>query len=103
MKKQKTTTNRLWYKAKLSPSATGLYTEAFYPQAKRGTGAQYVFFTQEDVTSANRKVIVASKISESGIRVMTQELALRCLIPSDEKATKAEMTKLNELSINLKM
>ena len=93
---------RLWYKAKLTPMATGLFTEAFYPQAKRGSGAQYVFFTQIDVTPTTHKVVVASRLAESGIRMMTQELAAKCLIPS-EKATKAEMEKLNELSSNLKL
>jgi len=82
--------------------ATGLFTEAFYPPAKRGTGAQYVFFTQIDVTPSTHKVVVASRMAESGIRMMTQELASKCLIPS-EKATKAEMDQLNELSTNLKI
>ncbi len=94
--------NRLWYKARLTPMATGLFTEAFYPPSKRGTGAQYVFFTQIDVTPSTHKIVVASRMAESGIRMMTQELASRCLIPS-EKATKAEMAKLNDLSSNLKI
>jgi hypothetical protein len=94
--------NRLWYKARLTPMATGLFTEAFYPPAKRGTGAQYVFFTQIDITPSTHKVVVASRMAESGIRMMTQELASKCLIPS-EKATKAEMDQLNELSTNLKI
>jgi hypothetical protein len=94
--------NRLWYKARLTPMATGLFTEAFYPPAKRGTGAQYVFFTQIDITPSTHKVVVASRMAESGIRMMTQELASKCLIPS-EKATKAEMEQLNELSTNLKI
>ena len=93
---------RLWYKARLTPMATGLFTEAFYPPSKRGTGAQYVYFTQIDVTPSTHKIIVASRLAESGIRMMTQELAAKCLIPS-EKATKAEMAKLNELSVNMKI
>lgn len=102
MKTAKNTIERLWYKASLTPMATGLFTEAFYPKAKRGTGAQYVFFTQVDVTPSSQKVVVASRLSESGIRLMTKELAERCLIP-DKKATKAEMAKLNELSSTLKL
>lgn len=82
--------------------AQGLFTEAFYPDPKRGSGAQYVFFTQEDVTPAQRKVIVASKLTESGLRMMTQDLARACLIPTT-KATRAEMVKLNELSQHLKL
>jgi hypothetical protein len=93
--------NRLWYKARLTPMATGLFTEAFYPQAKRGTGAQYVFFTQIDITPTAKKVVVASRMAESGLRMMTHELAQKCLIPA-EKATKSEMDKLNELSTRLK-
>jgi len=102
MKKTNTTQTRLWYKAQLTPMATGLFTEAFYPPAKRGTGAQYVFFTQIDVTPTTHKVIVASRMAESGLRMMTQELASKCLIPS-AKATKAEMAALDELSSKLKI
>ena len=93
---------RLWYKATLTPMAQGLFTEAFYPDPKRGSGAQYVFFTQEDVTPAARKVIVASKMTENGVRMLTQELAQKCLIPSN-KATRAEMTQLNTLTQHLKL
>lgn len=94
--------SRLWYKAKLSPMAQGIFTDAFYPEAKRGTGSQYVFFTQIDVTPTTHKVVVASRMAESGIRLMTQELASKCLIPQN-KATKAEMIKLDSLSSNLKI
>jgi hypothetical protein len=82
--------------------ATGLFTEAFYPTAKRGTGAQEVFFTQISITPSTHKVIVASRLEESGVRMMTHELAVKCLIPGN-KATKAEMAKLNELSEKLKV
>lgn len=101
MKPQQKPVSRLWYKAQLTPMADGLFTEAFYPPAKRGSGAQYVFFTQVDVTPSTHKVVVASRMAESGIRMMTQELASKCLIPS-VKATKAEMEQLNELSSKLK-
>jgi hypothetical protein len=100
--KSEPTPQRTWYRAKLTPMATGLFTDAFYPTPKRGTGAQFVFFTQIDITPSTHKVVVASRLAESGIRMMTQELAHKCLIPS-EKATKAEMLKLNELSANLKV
>ena len=94
--------DRQWYKAKLTPMATGLFTDAFYPTPKRGSGAQYVFFTQVDVTPSQKKVVVASKLTESGLRMMTGELANACLIPG-EKATKAEMATLNGLTKNLKV
>lgn len=102
MKSPQNKPTRLWYKAKLTPMATGIFTEGFYPEAKRGTGAQYVFFTQIDNTPLSQKVIVASRLTESGIRMMTHELASKCLIPS-EKATIAEMKKLDQLSENLKL
>ena len=82
--------------------ANGLFTEAFYPTPKRGSGAQYVFFTQIDTTSTRSKVVVASKLSEAGLRMMTRDLAEKCLIPGS-KATKAQMATLNELSKNLKL
>jgi hypothetical protein len=102
MKPQKETVQRLWYKAKLTPIAAGLFTDAFYPTPKRGSGAQFVFFTQIDTTPSSQKVVVASKLSEAGLRMMTRDLAEKCLIPG-EKATKAEMATLNELSKNLKV
>jgi hypothetical protein len=94
--------NRVWYKAKLTPVAEGLFTEAFYPPPKRGTGAQYVYFTQADITPSARKVIVASKMTEAGVRIMTQELAQACLTPLT-KASRSEMTQLNHLTSNLKL
>lgn len=93
---------RLWFKARLSPLAKGLFTEAFYPTPKRRTGAQHVFFTQVDLTPTAQKVIVASKFSENGLRMLTRDLAERCLIPG-KKATKAQMAALNELSKHLKV
>lgn len=93
--------NRLWYKATLTPVANGLFTESFYPEAKR-SGAQHVYFTQVDLTPTTHKIIVASKMSEAGLRMMTQDLAVKCLVPG-AKATKAEMAQLNEISKNLKV
>lgn len=82
--------------------AQGIFTDAFYPEPKRGSGAQYVFFTQEDITPRCRKVIVASKLVETGIRMMTQELAQACLVPQG-KATRAEMQVLDDLTSKLKL
>lgn len=89
-----------WYKASLTPIATGLFTEAFYPDSTKGE--KFVYFTQVDITPTLSKVIVASKLSEAGIRMMTLDLARRCLIPGN-KATKAEMVILDELSNKLKV
>lgn len=102
MKAQKQPVERLWYKATLAPAAAALFTDSFYPTPKRGTGAQHVYFTQVDLTPTAQKVIVASKLEASGIRMMTKDLAQACLIPGS-KATKAEMQTLNELSKNLKL
>lgn len=100
MKKPNLKIDRVWYKAALTPAALGIFTESFYPTPKKG-GAQYVYFTQVDVTPVANKVIVASRLDESGIRMMTKDLAKHCLIPKT-KATRVEMNKLNELSMNLK-
>lgn len=102
MKPEKQTIDRLWYKATLAAPAAALFTDSFYPEPKRGSGAQHVFFTQVDNTPQSQKVIVASKMTASGLRILTRDLALACLIPGS-KATKAEMSKLNELSKNLKL
>lgn len=101
MKPKKQLVHRLWYKAKLTPASTSIFTEAFYPKPKRGSGAQYVFFTQIDLTPTTHRIVLASRLEESGIRMVTHELAQKILIPM-EKATKAEMATLNILSANVK-
>lgn len=98
-----TAPSRIWYEATLTPAAQGIFTEAFYPAAKKRTGAQYVYFTQEDVTPQARKVIVASNFTDNGVRMMTLPMALACLKPTEKKATKATMEKLNELTAGLKL
>jgi hypothetical protein len=93
---------RIWFRATLTPMAIGLFTEAFYPEKKQRTGAQHVFFAQADVTPSNPKVIVASKMTENGVRMMTKDLAQKCLIPTT-RATRAEMTQLDSLTSRLKL
>ncbi len=94
--------DRIWYRAKLTPAAQGIYTESFYPEGKKRTGSQYVWFSQEDVTAQNRKVLVASSLTRSAFRMMTLELAQAFLEPG-AKATRDEMAQLNELSTHLKV
>ena len=93
-------TTRIWYKAKLLPAAQSVFTEGFYPEPKKRTGAQYVFFTQLDPAPQNNKVLIASRLAENSFRMLTLELAQHFLEPQN-KATKAEMTALNQLSAHL--
>ncbi len=102
MRQQKQVQPRLWYRARLTPLAAGIFTEAFYPPPKRRTGAQHVFFTQVDLTPNTSKVLVTSRFTAAGLRIMTRNLAEKCLIPG-VKATKAQMLTLNELSKNMKL
>ena len=102
MAKNKHAPQRTWYKATLTPVALGLFTESFYPDPKKRTGSRYVFFAQEDITPSMKKIIVASKMSETSLRIMTNDLASKCLVPTT-KATKAEMAELNRISANLKL
>lgn len=92
--------NHVWYSAHLSPMAKGLFTDSFYPEPENGS--HNVFFTQVDITPQSRKVIAVSKMSESGIRMMTLELARSCLIPGT-KASDMKMTELNTLTCKLKL
>ena len=101
MRHEKKVIDRLWFKAKLTPLAQCIFTPAFYPAPNR-LGNRYVFFTQVDVTSTAQKVLVASKLTENGLRMMTRGLAEKCLLPRG-KATKAEMDTLNEISKGLKV
>jgi hypothetical protein len=91
---------RIWYKAKLLPAAQAIFTEGFYPEPKKRTGSQFVYFTQVDPTPTNSKVLVASRFAENSFRMLTLALARHCLEPAD-RATRAEMAKLNELSSHL--
>jgi len=91
---------RVWYTAKLLPAAQAIFTEGFYPEPKARTGNQYVYFTQIDPTPLNAKVLVASRLAENSFRMLTADLAKFCLEPG-EKATRAEMKQLNELSAHL--
>ncbi len=94
------TQSRIWYKAKLLPAAQSIFTEGFYPEAKKRTGSQYVFFTQVEATPSNQKVLIASRLAENSFRMLTLELARHCLEPG-EKATRAEIDQLNALSQHL--
>ena len=100
MKKTQSRVDRIWYKALLTPMSRGIFTDAFYPETKNGS-KPFVYFTQVDVTPAASKVIVASRFAESGIRMMTKDLAKFCLEPKS-KASKADMLQLNTLTMNLK-
>lgn len=92
--------SRVWYKAKLLPAAQSIFTEGFYPEPKKRTGSQYVFFTQVQASPTNAKVLIASRLAENSFRMLTTELAKHCLEPQ-EKATRAEMEALDRLSNHL--
>lgn len=94
-------TERIWYKAKLLPAAASIFTDGFYPEAKRGTGNQYVWMTQIDPTPSHSKVLIASRMAENSFRMVTLQMAQACLEPK-EKATRIEMAELNRLSLHLK-
>jgi hypothetical protein len=94
------TSAQTWYKAKLLPAAQSIFTDSFYPEAKK-TGTQYVWFTQVDPSPSHSKVLVASKLAEGYLRMITLELAKHCLEPK-QKASKAEMDQLNALMLSLK-
>lgn len=102
MKTKNLNINREWYKATLTPVAMALFTDSFYPNKKKNGDLQHVYFTQVDSTPTMKKVIVASKMSISSLRILTLDLALASLKPGN-KATKTEMAQLNELSKDLKL
>lgn len=91
----------VWYRARLLPAAQNIFTKSFYPEPAKRTGNQYVWVTQLNSTPTNPKVLVASKPSEAGLRVLTLPLALSCLEPK-EKATKTQMAELNLLVSKLR-
>lgn len=90
-----------WSKASLTPMAKGIFTDAFYP-APKPCGTQEVYFTQVEITPRSKKVIVASAMSETGIRMMTMDLARACLVPLGLVSVK-EAGMLNALAQKLKV
>lgn len=92
---------RTWYKAKLTPVADGLFTEAFYPESNR-LGNRYVYFTQIDVTERASKVIVASSPKESAVRMLTRELAQKLLLPVSKLPIK-DAAELDLVAANCKL
>lgn len=100
-RKKKPLPTHVWYTANLSPLAKGIFTDSFYPTPQEN-GDHQIFFTQVSITELQQKVITVSKMAEVGIRMMTRELAMKCLIPL-KKATKLEMAELNSLTQKLKI
>lgn len=94
------TQSRVWYKAKLLPPSQSIFTDGFYPEPKKRTGSQYVYFTQVQASPTCAKILVASRLAENSFRMLTLELAKHCLEPQ-EKATRAEMEALDRLSNHL--
>ena len=92
--------SQVWYRAKLLPASHSIFTDSFYPESKNASN-QYVWFTQVDPSPAHSKVLVASKIAEGYIRMITLELAKHCLEPK-QQASKAEIEQLNSLMLKLK-
>lgn len=92
--------SQVWYRAKLLPASHSIFTDSFYPESKNASN-QYVWFTQVDPSPAHSKVLVASKIAEGYIRMITLELAKHCLEPK-QQASKAEIDQLNSLMLKLK-
>lgn len=95
-----TITDRVWYKAKLLPAATSIFTEGFYPEPAKRTGNQYVYFTQVEAAPSHAKVLIASRMASNSFRMLTLDLARHCIEPGP-KATRAEMNELNSLSLHL--
>jgi hypothetical protein len=90
-------TDRIWYKAKLLPAAQNVFTEGFYPEPKRRTGNQYVYFTQVQSSPAHGKVLIASRLQLNSLRMLSVELAKHCIEPI-KKATRVEMRELNAIA-----
>ena len=89
--------NHTWYKATLTPAARNIFSGSFGSDPE-----STVYFTKVDVTPRVQKVIVAARMAESSIRMMTMDLALKCLLPG-EPVSESDTIKLNQLAYKMKV
>jgi hypothetical protein len=91
-------TELTWYKAKLLPTANSIFTNSFYPTENDIPGEVYCAITA--ITPAHARVIIASRMHESSVRMMTPHLASHCL-DIKHPVSKKENDQLNSLTINM--
>jgi hypothetical protein len=80
-----------WSRARLTPAAAGVFTEAFYPEPD-ADGAQWVWFAEADAAPSQKKVVIASRLKDTALRILTSRLAgvalgeVRAADPADAEA-----------------
>ena len=94
-----------WYLADLLPASRGMFGEGFYPEERRGTKAQVVFF--KILNEPQQRVLLCSRTDGKWVRIITAEAAPNVIKPRPDikygiqKATKAEIVLLNLKSIEI--
>ena len=76
----------MWYQAKLTPAADGIFTSAFYPPNK------LVAFT-----IVNGKAIVVSNSTSAGLKILTGQLAQAMLEPMEKIVDVKKLDSLSEI------
>lgn len=87
-----------WYKAKLLPTANSIFANSFYPLETEIPDEVYCAITS--ITPAHTRVIVASRINEASVRIMTTHLASHCL-DIKHPVSRVENEKLNAITLNM--
>ena len=96
----------IWYLADLLPASKGMFGPDFYPEERRGTKAQVVFFKVLD--EPQQRVLVCSRTDGKWVRIITAEVAPQVIQPrvdmkygGPQKATKADATLLDAKSVEI--
>lgn len=89
----------VWYKAKLTHAAKGIFNNSFLGKDNIDNT---VYTTTVELTPNASKVIVVSRLSISGIRMITPSFAESCLVLSERVEGELESS-LNDLVTKLKV
>lgn len=95
----------IWYIADLLPGARGMFGHGFYPEPKRGTHAEVVFFAILD--EPQQRVLVCSRLEGNWIRIVTAEVAQHIIKPridikyGIQKVNQTDTALLNLKAVNI--
>lgn len=88
-----------WFKTKLLPTGNSIFTKTFYPEENEDTS---IFCAVTELSPSHARVLIASRIEQNAIRVLTPHLALSCIDTADYiLASEDENNKLNAISTTI--
>jgi hypothetical protein len=92
-------TDLTWFKTKLLPTGSSIFTKTFYPEDNEDIS---IFCAVTELSPSHARVLIATRLEQNAIRVLTPHLALSCIDTADYVlASDAENSKLNEISTTI--